>query len=69
MLDSPQAIAVDGQGHIYVSELVGPIKIFDSGGQYLDSITIQALGMRFNDQGDLFVAARTRVLKYEINMP
>ena len=68
-LDSPQAIAVDGQGRIYVSELVGPIKIFDSGGQYLDSITIQALGMRFNDRGDLFVAARTRVLKYEINLP
>jgi DNA-binding beta-propeller fold protein YncE len=68
-LDSPMAIAVDGQGRIYVSELVGPIKIFDSGGQYLDSIKIQALGMRFNDQGDLFVASRTRVLKYEINLP
>lgn len=40
-----------------------------SGGQYLNSITIQALGMRFNDQGDLFVAARTRVLKYGINLP
>jgi predicted Ser/Thr protein kinase len=68
-LDSPTAIAVDGQGRIYVSELVGPIKIFDSGGQYLDSINIQALGMRFNDQGNLFVAARTRVVKYEVNLP
>ncbi len=68
VLDSPMAIAVDGKGRIYVSELVGPIKIFDSGGQYLDSIAISALGMRFNDQGDLFVASRTRVLKYEINL-
>jgi serine/threonine protein kinase len=68
-LDSPMAIAVDGQGRIYVSELVGPIKIFDSGGQYLDSIDIQALGMRFNDQGDLFVASRTKVVKYKINLP
>jgi len=67
-LDSPMAIAVDGKGRIYVSELVGPVKIFDSGGQYLDSIAIAALGMRFNDQGDLFVASRTRVLKYEINL-
>ncbi len=68
-LDSPMAIAVDGQGRVYVSELVGPIKIFDSGGQYIDSITIQALGMRFDDNGDLYVAARTGVVKYDVNLP
>ena len=68
-LDSPMAIAVDGQGRVYVSELVGPIKIFDSGGQYIDSINVQAFGMRFNDQGEMFVASRTKVLKYELNLP
>lgn len=68
-LDSPHAIAVDGQGRIYVSELVGPIKIFDSGGQYLDAINIPTMGMRFDDQGNLYVASRTKVIKYEINGP
>ena len=62
------AIAVDGQGRVYVSELVGPIKIFDSGGQYLDSIGTQAYGMRFDDNGDLYVASRTRIIKYEVNL-
>jgi DNA-binding beta-propeller fold protein YncE len=69
MLDSPMAIAVDGQGRVYVSELVGPIKIYDSGGQYLDSIDVQAFGMRFDDDDNLYVASRTRVLKYEIDLP
>ncbi len=68
-LDSPMAIAVDGQGRIYVSELVGPIKIYDSGGQYINSINVQGLGMRFNDAGEMFVASRTKVLKYQINLP
>lgn len=67
-LDSPMAIAVDGQGRVYISELVGPIKIFDSGGQYLDFINIPALGMTFNDQDELFVASRTKVIKYKINL-
>jgi len=68
-LDSPMAIAVDGQGRVYVSELVGPIKIFDSGGQYLDSIDVQAFGMRFDDNSDLYVASRTGVIKFELNLP
>ncbi len=68
-IDSPMAIAVDGQGRVYVSELVGPVKIFDSGGQYLNSINVQAYGLRFNDQGELFVASRTKIVKYKINLP
>jgi hypothetical protein len=53
---------------VYVSELVGPIKIYDSGGQYLASINIPSLGMRFDDNGDLYVASRTKVIKYKINL-
>lgn len=68
-LESPMAIAVDGQGRIYVSELVGPIKIYDSGGQYIDSMNVSGLGMRFNDQGEMLVASRTKVLKYQLNLP
>lgn len=68
-LESPMAIAVDGQGRVYVSELVGPVKIYDSGGQYIDSINVSGLGMRFNDAGEMFVASRTKVLKYQMNLP
>jgi serine/threonine-protein kinase len=68
-LDAPMAIAVDGQGRVFVSELVGPVKIFDSGGQYISAFNVQGMGMRFNDHGEMFVAARTKVLKYQFNLP
>ncbi len=66
-LDAPRAIAVDGQGRVYVSELVGPIKVYDSSGQYIEAINIQAPGMRFDDQGNLYVVSRTSVVKFEID--
>jgi streptogramin lyase len=62
---APNGIAVDGQSRVYVSDFKG-IQVFDSDGRYLDLIDVDgpAFGMAFNDQGELFVAARHKVIKY-----
>ncbi|HJU56417.1 MAG TPA: hypothetical protein VJ715_17670 [Pyrinomonadaceae bacterium] len=63
------AIAVDGQGRIYVSDING-IHVFDPEGRYLDSFKVPgsvASGMAFNDKNELLVAARTQVIKYVLN--
>jgi DNA-binding beta-propeller fold protein YncE len=64
---APGAIAVDGQGRVFVSDIKG-IQVFDSNGRYIaafkpDSITS---GMVFNDKNELFVAGRTKVTKFKL---
>lgn len=64
-----QAIAVDGQGRVYVSDIKG-IQVFDADGRYLETFKVDgnvAFGMVFNDRDELLVAARTQVLKYKLN--
>ncbi|KAA3647216.1 MAG: hypothetical protein DWQ07_06865 [Chloroflexi bacterium] len=66
-LRAPGGIVVDGQGRIYVSDSWG-IQIFDYGGQFLNRISVlgSTFGLAIDDEGDLYVAARTKVVKYEI---
>jgi streptogramin lyase len=66
----PGAIAVDGKGRVYVSDIKG-IQVFDSNGTYLDLINIDggASGMVFNDKNELLVVARSKVSKFVINKP
>ncbi|HSE20359.1 MAG TPA: hypothetical protein VLB68_01840 [Pyrinomonadaceae bacterium] len=62
---SPQSIAVDGHGRVYVSDIKG-IQRFDSDGRFLDSFRADgstASGMVFNDKNELFVVAREKVVK------
>jgi streptogramin lyase len=58
------SIAVDGRGRVYVSDIKG-IQIFDADGRFLSLFKPDghAFGMVFNDQNELFVAARTKVIK------
>lgn len=64
---TPQALAVDSQGRLYVSQ-VSRISIFDTNGNYLNDFkTTQAFGMTFNDADELFVASRPFVVKYKLN--
>jgi sugar lactone lactonase YvrE len=58
------AIAVDGQGRVYVSDSKG-VQVFDSNGRYLDVFKPApvSFGLHFNDRNELFVAARTKILK------
>ncbi len=65
---APGAIAVDGKGRVYVSDIKG-VQVFDTNGRYLRSFKPDGItsGMLFNDNGELFIAARTKVLKYSLN--
>lgn len=65
---SPNTIAVDSKGRIFVSE-ASKINVFNAeDGKFLDSFkTNQAFGMAFNDADELFVASRPFVVKYKIN--
>ena len=65
---APHSIAVDGKGRVYVSDIKG-IQVFDSNGRYITVFKPagSAFGMVFNDKGELFIAARTKVLRYVIN--
>jgi LSD1 subclass zinc finger protein len=68
-LHAADAIAVDGKGRVYVSDIRG-IQVFDSEGRYLDTFDVPgnvAFGMTFNDRNELLVAARTEVIKYVLN--
>jgi LSD1 subclass zinc finger protein len=63
------AIAVDGQGRVYVTDIKG-IQVFDSNGRYIDVFKPEkggAFGLVFNDNNELFVAARTQIVKYTLN--
>ena len=62
---APQAIAVDGKGKVYVSDIKG-VQIFDADGRYLQSFRPGgggASGMVFNDKNEMFVVDRTKVVK------
>lgn len=61
------AIDVDGKGRVYVSDIKG-IQVFDGNGRYLKVFKPDGLAfdMVFNDNNELFIAARNHVLKYSL---
>ncbi len=61
------AIAVDGKGRVYVSDIKG-VQVFDGNGRYLRVFKPEGLAfqMVFNDHNELFIAARNQVLKYSL---
>lgn len=63
------AITVDSQGRVYVSDIYG-IKIFESDGRYVDMIDVMgvAFGMTFDAQGRLVIVSNTpKIYIYKIN--
>lgn len=64
---APQAIAVDGKGRVFVSDIKG-VQMFDGNGRYLRTFQSEGggAGMVFNDNNELFVVGRTRVIKYAL---
>ena len=62
------AIAVDGKGRVFVSDIKG-IQVFDSDGRFLTVFKTDgsAFGMVFNDKNELVVAARNKVVKLALN--
>lgn len=70
-LRAPAAIAVDGQGRIYVSDVKG-IQVYSNDGRYLDRIEVEgyAFDLAFDPQGNLWVVTNLpRVFKYQISAP
>ncbi len=63
---APHAIAVDGHGRVYVSDIRG-LQVFDGDGRFLERLDVggTVFGMVFNDQDELFVVERNahRVMK------
>lgn len=61
-------LAVDGQGRVYASDITG-VQVFDGNGRYLALIEVDspAFGLVIDEQGFLYVAARTNVYKYAVN--
>ncbi|HYX28425.1 MAG TPA: hypothetical protein VE863_07655 [Pyrinomonadaceae bacterium] len=62
------AIAVDGKGRVFVSDISG-VQVFDSDGRYLNTFKPDgpASGMTFNDHNELLIVARKQVMKYTLN--
>jgi DNA-binding beta-propeller fold protein YncE len=67
---APSAIAVDGKGRVYVSDFKG-VQVFDGSGRYLDRFDADGIasGMVFNDNNELFIAARKQVLRLALREP
>lgn len=66
-LRAATALAVDSRGWVYVADLFG-IKIYDADGQYRATLDIPsvAFGLAIDDQDVLSIAARTEVLRYQL---
>jgi len=69
---APNAIAVDGQSRVYVSDIKG-IQIFDAEGRYLGVFEPPnrafVFGMTFDDQNELFAVAGDQVFKFVLKGP
>ena len=65
--NSPNGIAVDPKGRIFVAD-TSYIKVLDTNGNLLrDLKSYQAFGVAFDQAGDLFIAARPNVIKQKLN--
>ena len=66
-LQAAMALATDSRGRIYVADIFG-IKVYDGDGQYIGAIEVPgvAFGLAIDDDDILHVAARTEVLRYQL---
>ena len=67
-ISAAQAIAVDGKGRVFVSDIKG-VQVFDADGRYLAVFKPEgvAFGMVFNDKNELLIVARKQVMKFVLN--
>lgn len=63
------AIAVDGKGRVYISDIQG-VQVFSNDGRYLDviKVTYFAYGLAFDDQGRLYLTTNQKMVeRYRIS--
>ncbi|MBV9959881.1 MAG: hypothetical protein JO360_15755 [Acidobacteria bacterium] len=67
--DSPNAIAVDSHGFVYVCDLTQGIHVFTEEGRYLKSLATPfwAQGMAFDAAGDLLVVGDNKVSRIKLS--
>lgn len=72
-LRSPDGIAVDGQGRVYVCDIGRAIQVFDANGRYLDSFATNEVifEIAINDQNEIFASQRNqhKIVKYVLKKP
>jgi len=66
---SPEGIAVDGYGRIYVADPFLNVQVFDSTGKYLNSIPVNAFGIAIDNQNNVYVTLRDKVEKFQVQKP
>ena len=63
---SANDLAVDPKGRVFVSD-TNQIYVYSPEGEFVNQFeTRQSFGMTFNDQGEIFVASRPFVVKYQL---
>jgi hypothetical protein len=65
--DSPNTIAIDPQGRLFISNTSSIVVLDDRGQMVREFKSDQAFGLAFDLAGDLFVASRPYVLKLKVN--
>ncbi len=72
-LSSPNNLAIDGHGRIYVSDNGPAIHVFNGDGRYVDSFGGQdvVFGLTINDQNEIFACYRNKhtVRKFALDKP
>ena len=66
---SPEGIAVDGYGRIYVADPFINVQVFDSTGKYIDSIPVNAFNIAIDNQNNVYVTLRDKVEKFQVQKP
>ena len=66
---SPEGIAVDGYGRIYVADPFINVQVFDSTGKYINSIPVSAFNITVDDQNNVYVTLRDKVEKFQVQKP
>ena len=66
---SPEGIAVDGYGRIYVADPFINVQVFDSTGRYLNSIPVNAFNITIDNQNNVYVTLRDKVEKFQVQKP
>jgi DNA-binding beta-propeller fold protein YncE len=69
-LSSPQSLAVDGKGRIYVGDFHG-VQVFAADGRFIGRIEVEGpcYGLFIDPGGRLWVANGTYVRQYEVGLP
>ena len=66
---SPEGIAVDGYGRIYVADPFLNVQVFDSTGKYINSIPVNAFNITIDNQNNVYVTLRDKVEKFQVQKP